>query len=284
MRFRRLEVVLHRVLRYVPIEIASAIGGFGVRTNVRYNLTSILHNARANVRRHKPELPETEVERIVWSYLDNVGRQMAEFSQLHKLIPQNRITFSGFEVASRLVGEVPTISLVLHLANWEVLGPGMKKLGLPIASFYEPPNDPFHLQVAEETRRASDIQLLTPDRQGLREAMTLLNAKKIVAIFPDEARKGRTMAPLFGRPPHDRGNLAIAAKLARRSGAQIVVTHCRRVGGSRFHLTFEAPVFLPEPSTGLLDDIAFLNAQIEPIILSNLDQWYYLDDSIDPLE
>ncbi len=90
-----------------------------------------------------PGLPETEVERIVWSYLDNVGRQMAEFSQLHKLIPQNRITFSGFEVASRLVGEVPTISLVLHLANWEVLGPGMKKLGLPIASFYEPPNDPF---------------------------------------------------------------------------------------------------------------------------------------------
>ncbi len=35
--------------------------------------------------------------------------------------------------------------------------------------------------------------------------MALLNAKKIVAIFPDEARKGRTMAPLFGRPPHDRG-------------------------------------------------------------------------------
>ncbi len=84
----------------------------------------------------------------------------------HKLIPQNRSPSRASRSPPPGRRGSDDLSLVLHLANWEVLGPGMKKLGLPIASFYEPPNDPFHLQVAEETRRASDIQLLTPDRQA----------------------------------------------------------------------------------------------------------------------
>jgi Kdo2-lipid IVA lauroyltransferase/acyltransferase len=128
------------------------------------------------------------------------------------------------------------------------------------------------------------MRLLTPDRHGVHDALTLLRANGTVAIFPDEARRGKTMAPLFGRPPHDRGNLAIVAKLARRTGSQIIVTYSRRIEGARFQLRFEAPVSLPASSKGLLDDIAFLNAQIEPVILRNLDQWYYLDDSIEEIE
>lgn len=277
------EAVLHRVMRHLPIEVTSAIGGFIVQMNVRFNRTSIARNARRNVRRHYPEASDAQVNRIVWHFLDNVGRLMAEFSVLDKLIPARRVTFSGGEAASQRVGQMPTIALVLHLGNWEVLGPGLQKLGVPVATFYEPPPDIFHRKVAEDTRRRFGMRLLTPDRHGVHDALALLKANGTVAIFPDEARRGRTMAPLFGRPPHDRGNLAIAAKLARRTGAQIIVTYSRRIKGARFQLRFEPPVSLPAGAKNLLDDITFLNSQIEPIILRNLDQWYYLDDSIEPL-
>ncbi len=33
----------------------------------------------------------------------------------------------------------------------------------------------------------------------------------------------------------------------------------------------------------LIEDVALLNARIEPIISSHLDSWYFLDDSIEPL-
>jgi len=271
------------LMRHLPVEATSKFGGFVVRTNVRFNLPSIASNARRNVKHHKPEMSDADVDRVVWKYLDNVGRVMAEFSVLHKLIPTGRVTFCGTEAASVRLGQVPTLALMLHLGNWEVLGPALQMFGVPAATFYEPPPNPVHRRIAEERRQNFDLTLLTPDRRGVHDAIMLLRANGIVAIAPDEARDGKTMAPLFGRPPHDRGNLTIAAKLARRTGAQIVVVYSRRLKNTRFRIHVEEPVELPEDNTGLLDDIAFLNSQIEPIILKNLDQWYYLDDSIAPL-
>ncbi len=92
------------------------------------------------------------------------------------------------------------------------------------------------------------------------------------------------MAPLFGRPPHDRGNLAIAARLARKQKCRLAVSHVERLPGCRFRLNITAPFDLPdEPGRTVLDDVAFLNAKIEPIILRNLDNWYFLDDRIDDI-
>lgn len=277
------QAVLHRAMRYLPVEATSAIGSMLVRANVRINRPSIAHNARRNVKLHHPAMSDAEVDRTVRSFLDNVGRLMAEFSVLDKLMPRQRITFSGGEAASANVGRMPTIALVLHIGNWEVLAPGMQKLGIPIATFYEPPADLFQRAIAEDTRLSFGMRLLTPDRQGVHDALALLRENGTVAIFPDEARRGKTMAPLFGRPPHDRGNLAIAAKLARKTGAQIVVAYSRRIKGAWFRLCFEPPIVLPVARNGILADVALLNALIEPIILRNLDQWYYLDDSVEPL-
>lgn len=114
-------------------------------------------------------------------------------------------------------------------------------------------------------------------------ALSILRENGVLALFPDEKRDGTMMAPLFGRLPHLKGNLALAAKLARRTGAQLVVVYCERVEGVRFRLHFEEPFFMDPDSDDALADVAFINSRIEPIILRHLAQWYYLDDSIGPI-
>ncbi|GAU82918.1 lipid A biosynthesis lauroyl acyltransferase [Bosea sp. BIWAKO-01] len=160
----------------------------------------------------------------------------------------------------------------------------MRSLGIPVASFYEPPEDIVQREIAETVRRQFDTKLLSPDRRGIRDSLAILKQNGVVAIFADEARGGRTMAPLFGRPPHGEGNLAIAARLARHTGAQLVVIHCERLPGVRFRLHFGEPFILPAGEHNLFDDVSLLNAAIEPIILKHLNRWYYLDDSIAPLD
>lgn len=279
-----MEKMLHRMMRRLPISTVSSLGASLARLKIRLIDPQVAHKARRNIRRHHPDLPEAEVEALVWRFVENVGRLMAEFAVAHRFAPSGRMELVGVQVARTDVGKVPTIALCLHLGNWELLASAMQMIGIPIASISEVPDNPVHRDIADETRAGFDVRVLSPDRNGLRHALSILKRNGVLAIFPDEKRDDRMMAPLFGRPPHLKGNLAVAAKLARRTGAQLVVVYCERVEATRFRLHFERPFQLEGADEDPLADVALLNGRIEPIILRHLDQWYYLDDSIEPID
>ncbi|KRE15808.1 hypothetical protein ASE63_16405 [Bosea sp. Root381] len=271
-------------MRRLPVGPASALGGQLARLKIRFVTPDVAEKARSNLRRHLPAAPDAELERMVWRFADNIGRLMAEFAISHRFAETGRIEMLGVEEAGARVGQMPTIALCLHVGNWEVVASALQVIGVPIASISEVPGDPLHREIADKTRKEFGVKVLAPDRNGARHALSLLRNNGTVAIFPDEVRDGRMMAPLFGRPPHLKGNLAVAAKLARRTGAQIVLGYCERVGGARFRVRFLPPYTLPPGDGDPLADVALLNDLIEPIVLKHLDQWYYLDDSLAPID
>lgn len=273
----------HRLLRLLPVDWASAIGGYIVRWNVRFNRPEIVAGARDNLRRHRPDLSDSEIDASIHRFADNVGRFMAEFSVLERIGAQGRISIRGHEHALRLDGKAPVLAILLHTGNWEVFGPALRSVGIQTNSIYEPPASAVERRIVEDMRRKLGFNLLGPNHKGLRDALAVLARNKVVTISGDETRNGVVMAPLFGRPPHRHGNLALAAKMARRSGAHIMTAHAQRLQGCRFALHISEPFRLPETGD-LLDDVAFLNARIEPIILSLLDQWYHLDDQVTPVD
>lgn len=279
------EYTVHSALKLAPIGGASAAGSFLARTNVRYFRKEVAEGARRNIAIHHPHLTPPEIEAIVWRFLDNVGRIMGEFSVLHRLAGEGRLAFSGFEPIVAIQGQEPLLAIALHTGNWEAMGAGLQHLGIRTATFYDPPASRSQRRIAIETRQRLGFRLLSPDHQGLRDAIAILKSNGNVIIFGDEARRGHTMAPLFGRPPHDHGNLAIAARLARKLKCRLVVSHVERLPHCHFMLHITEPFHLPDgPNRTLLDDVSFLNGKIEPIILRNLDNWYFLDDRIDPIE
>ncbi len=276
---------LYRLMRWLPVELTSAIGSFVVRLNVKLNRADILAGARHNLKLHDPSLTEPELQKMVWRFLDNVGRVMAEFAILDRLIPEGRVELAFDPAFMAMVGRDPLMAIVLHTGNWEVIPAGLQSAGLSCASFYEPPQSSFQREVAENARTRFGLRLLAPTRRGIQDAITILKARGCVALFGDEARHQTSMAPLFGRKPHDRGNLAIVARLARRTDAHIVTAHCERLGSCNFRLVISKPQPMPAQSNAnRLADVAFLNALIEPIVSANIDRWYFLDDSRAELE
>lgn len=276
------EYAIHYLLRLVPNNVASDFGSFIIRFNVPRHRPQIIEGARRNLRLLYPGITDTEVERRVYNFLDNVGRFMSEFSVLHRIIAPGRVEVVGDAAMLETIRSGPTLALMLHTGNWEVFSPYLASRGIEVSTFYQRPERPAQRWIVERTRQACRMRLFTPDAKGLRDAMRRLSAGGVVSIFGDEARDGIMMAPLLGRPPHTRGNLGIAARLARRSGASIIVGRCVRLERHRFRLEFHCPYRLPDRG-GTVDelaDVAFLNAIIEPMILEYLDQWYYLDDRI----
>lgn len=278
-----LERLLHSCLRWLPIAVVSDLGARLAWLKIRFIDPDVARKARRNLRRHFPGASDGEIEGIVWRFVANVGRLMAEFSVLHRFVPMRHMEFVGAAEARAEIGQVPTIAICLHLGNWEVLAAGLKSIGIPIASVAEIPTRAVHREIAAQTRSGLDVRVLTPDRNGLLRIMSILKANGVVALFADEKRNGNMMGPLFGRPAHLEGNLAMAARLARHTGAQMIVAYSERIGKTRFRLHFCRPIRLEAPAGDPHADVAYLNSLIEPIILRHLDQWYYLDDAIEPV-
>ncbi len=278
-----IERAMHRLLRHLPVPLVSDIGARLAWLKIRFIDPGVAHRARGNLRRLFPELSEAELEKKVWRFVGHLGRLLAEFSVMHRLGSPEHIELVGYEAARTNVGKMPTIALCLHLGNWEVVASALQMVGIPLASISEVPENDAHRDIAEETRARQGVDVLSPDRNGLRRALSLLNRNEVVAIFPDEKRAGVMMAPLFGRPPHAKGNLALVAKLARHTGAQLVIGYCERLEKGRFRIHYSLPFQMEGTNNDVLADVAFLNSRIEPLILQHVEQWYYLDDPIEPI-
>jgi KDO2-lipid IV(A) lauroyltransferase len=275
---------LYHTMRYAPIDLVSDLGSAFVRWSVPRNRPWIIEGARANLTRRWPQAEPAVIDAAIHGFLDNVGRMMAEFAVLPRLHGASRITVTEqFERGAATVKEAPTVAILLHTGNWEVCAAALHARGLSVADFAIPPETWAQRVIATKVRKQLGIKMLSPDARGLLEACRELQNGGAVSIFCDEARDGVSMAPLFGRPPHRKGNLATAAWLARKAKCRLVVVNCRRLHKSRFLIDATDYFDLPPHSdtaiaTKVLDDVAYLNTIIEPVILANLDQWYFLDN------
>ncbi len=277
----RLYLVLYAVLRRLPVDWVSDFGAHLGWFVVRKFKPKTVKGARRNFRRLRPDWSDAEVDAAIDRLYRHIGRVMTEFAILTRLEGEGRITIHNGSALLEARKRGPVIVVSCHTGNWEVGASAMNMLGMKWADFYVPPNSEVQHKLANEIRETFGIKMLPPGRAGVRPAIRELNAGGCLSVFCDEVHFETVMAPFFGREPHIDGNLAIAARLARLTGAQIVVGYTVRTQACRFEVFFEEAIELPKgpqnPSQ-LLDDVKMLNARIEPIVAAHLDQWYFLDN------
>lgn len=278
------DFALHALFRILPIGLCSAIGGaLGRFVGPRSHPEAVVR-ARANLKRIDPTLSDAEVEARIISHFDNAGRVMAEFSILHRLVKSGRITVENAGPLLRRQAEGPLIIVSCHTGNWEASGALLHTAGINWSAIYTPPRRPAQQLIAERVRSQFGVRMLPPGLPGVRPTIRTLEAGGAVSMFCDEVHDGKVMAPFFDRAPHLDGNLAIALRFARLTGAQVFVGHGVRLNGCRFHVTCSDAVALPshtDSDATLLDDVIALNAILEPIVRANCGQWYFLDNAFD---
>ena len=124
--FGLIDYALHYGLRLAPIALCSAVGcALGVLAG-RYRFAAWSARARDNLRRLRPELADDApgLDAAIARMWCQIGRVMTEFSVLHRLWPERRVTLTGAEhVTGARAGGRPVLVMGLHLANWEVIMP-----------------------------------------------------------------------------------------------------------------------------------------------------------------
>ncbi|MFN0041036.1 MAG: lysophospholipid acyltransferase family protein, partial [Burkholderiales bacterium] len=284
---------VHFVLRLLPADAVSAAGSwFGnfCRRHVNFKIGSMrryrAHEALARKNwawlRAQDNDPAV-VEGAMNSAFRNVGRVQCEFAALKKIWHEGRVSVEGAQhLDAARDGSRPIIVVGLHIGNWELIGPSLLDAGHICTAVYQEPPSRFDHYMVVSSRLRWGAKLIPPGRGGGRIALrVLVDRKDVLVIFLDECVDGVVYAPFFGRPARYDGNIAYAARLAAITNAVIIPAYCRRLRDASFRVTFLPPIELVhtgDRKRDLIANVAAINANIEPIVRANLDQWFWIFD------
>jgi lauroyl/myristoyl acyltransferase len=279
-----LNMGIHYSLRMLPIDACSAVGAtLGAFAQVRLRTKDA--RAREVWRRTRPDADSATVDAAMRRLWRNVGRTMAEFSVLDRMWEAGHIEVAGLDnlELARASGR-PLIGLGLHLGNWETIGAALLRLGFQGGSIYVPPDNRFDQVIAAKARRriAPEGAILARPNAAAEAYIMLTKKKQQIVIYADELSRGRVWGPAFGRALRINGNIGNAVRLAKLSNALIIPLYSERLGEqARFRVNALPPMELVDTGNrdaDLMTNITKIDALIDPIIRSRLDQWFFALD------
>lgn len=270
-----------RLLRVLDPVRSSNLGGAAMRW--LGPLFPASRTADANLRLAMPRLSRAERARIIRGTWENLGRTAAELPHLAQLrrCPHG----PGWELEGGEHIEVlraqggPAIFFSAHLGNWEVIGPAVMALGIPLAGFYRAASNRLADEMIGELRREArggDVVMFAKGAPGARSALAHLRTGGFLGMMMDQKMNDGISVAFFG---HDAMTAPALARYALRFRCPVVPIHVVRLGPMRFRLVCDAPLALPSTGDPAADTRAVtlaINQTIEKWIRAAPESWLWL--------
>lgn len=263
------------VFRVLPVSWASALGARTGRVFGRIFRNRNRH-VRANLSMVLPDAPPEEIDRLASGVWANAGAVMAEFTKLHQIADPCR-DFIEIEIMEDIAAyhdpHPPAVFVAPHLANWEINGLAISRLGIRARALYAPLANPWLDRMLLKFRATLGCELVSREA-GLRAFMDALKAGKSPIMVNDRRVEGGKPLPFFGA---DRETSILPARLALRFGVPLVLVETERLPGPRFRFRFHPPLHPRNPTADTdaqtIDLALQINENFEQWIRARPDQW-----------
>lgn len=286
----RFEYILLRLVagfvRLLPLDVATRISAQAWRWLAPRINPKRHQRALANLAIAFPEKTDAERRAICRAHWENLGRVMVETMQLERIYRDpTRITVISETIWRRYKDKLgAAIGVSLHLGNWEFAIWPLAAAGANPAAVYRSVRNPYVDTYLRWQRR----ELYPAGLFGRGKVGDHGDDQKTARLIMDFVRRGGRLGlvcdlydskgipvPFFGKPAKTQ---AIAAMIARRVGARIWMTRCRRVGtGSRFEIELKE-LRVPRTANASADIYGIMTEmqkQYEVWIRETPEQWMW---------
>ena len=274
------------IFRALPLNVATRISASSWRL-----LAPII-----NPKRHKraldnlaiafPDKSEEERLAIARAHWENLGRVMAETMRIDRFLAEpERIDIISQNLFSRYKDKLgAAIGISLHMGNWELAILPFTWAGANPAAVYRSVNNPYVDQYLRDQRKdlypgglfgRGNVGEHGDDQKTARAIMDFVRRGGRLGLVCDLYDRKGIPVPFFGK---DARTQAIAAMIARRVGARIWLSRCKRIGTeSRFEIELKE---LRVPRTAnQAEDIRWImthmQKQFEAWIREAPEQWMW---------
>lgn len=257
--------------RFLPSRLAAAAGSRLFRW--LGPLTRKQRFVARNLELAYPDLGRDDrnaIAREVWS---NFGAVLAEYPHLGRYAARETDALETVlhPKARALLDEGrPAVYVTAHLANWELPGLALSRLGISLSVVYAPQSNPFVDAMLQRHRSALGCAFV-PKTDSIRTLLGALKAGRSVGLLSDQRTDFGEQLPFFGRP----AMTAISpAWLALRQGCPLVPVRVERLAHGRYRVHVLAPLTGDDGSrAGVLALSRRLNALFEAWIRERPGQW-----------
>jgi len=271
-------IVVYSVFRLLPLDWASAFGGWLARTIGPW--LPISGRAVRNLSNAFPEKSPGQIRAIIRAMWDNLGRVAAEYPHLSEISvydPDGPVETSGGEYVDLLREDgAPGIFFSAHLANWEIVSLGATQRGVPVDRVYRQANNRLVEWLYQHGRAAVEGALIPKGSAGARLLLQSLKEGKHIGMMLDQKMNDGIPVKFFGR---DVMTASALAELALRFDCPVVPARVVRLNGARFRLEIEPPLTLVRSGDHQADvaaNMAQVNALIEKWVREAPEQWLWL--------
>ncbi|RLA31529.1 MAG: lipid A biosynthesis acyltransferase, partial [Gammaproteobacteria bacterium] len=125
-----------------------------------------------------------------------------------------------------------------HLGCWEMTSHYAQLHGYRLTALYRPPRQRALAPLIRTRRQRLGATLVPTDTSGIKALLRALRRGECVGILPDQdAGRDGVMAPCCGAPASTR---ILDARLARHSGATLLLAFAERLAGGHYRLRLRA--------------------------------------------
>ncbi|HXR87729.1 MAG TPA: lauroyl acyltransferase [Stellaceae bacterium] len=271
-------VLGYGLVRLLPVDWSSAIGGFLARTIGPH--LGISKRAEINLANAMPELTAEQRRQTLVGMWDNLGRVMAEYPHLDKfrLFEANaRVEFiDGGNVLAARARTQKTIFFGAHCGNWEIAIPAATQLGFEVTGVYRAPNNPVVDRFMLWARGVEGGELVPKGDTGARKALSALREGRALCMLVDQKMNDGIPVPFFGR---DAMTAPALAMFALRYDCTVMPIRMERTRGAHFRIITEPPLALTKTGDNDADQRTLMtevNAIVERWVRERPEQWLWL--------
>ena len=226
-----------------------------------------------------PEMSKAERRRVGRAIWRNMGASAGEYPHVGAFTTRDGqggiglVTDIPAHLEANFSGERLTVFATGHLANWEVLAAAPKLWGVDLAVVYAPISDGIADHRLRAYRELMGSRLLPRDGSA-KTLLRHLHSGRPIGIVADYRVDDGVALPFFDR---SKGTTLSPARLALKTGADLVAVRVERLGPARFRISAEGPL---RPPPGLPDDTARaaammteFNGHLESWIREKPEEW-----------
>jgi len=263
---------LFSVLRLLPLDAASGIGGFlGRKIGPLFSAHRV---AIKNLADSFPEKSEEERTAILTGMWDNLGRVAGELPHLRGKTLISRYTLHGEEHLPKKDEAVLFFSG--HIGNWELLPSVPYRRGTGITIVYRHANNPYVDNIIAKLRASQSDDMIAKGPRGAIKLAKTLKKKKSICMLVDQKMNDGISVPFFGRPAM---TAPAIAQLALHYNLPIIPARVIRNKGVNFDVHVYAPLSYEKTGDAEKDMLAIMtkiNAMMEEWIRAKPEQWFWV--------
>lgn len=229
---------------------------------------------RANLALVRPDLPATEVRRLMRAVPNNAGRTLieiysgAEFAARVATMP---ISGPGLAALDRAQAAGRPVVLVSgHFGNYDAGRAALIARGHRVGALYRPMNNRYFNEHYVRAMQSIGKPMFPRGKKGLAEMVRFLRGGGMLAMLNDQHVYEGARLGFFGR---EAMTALSAAEMALRYDAELVPFYgIRQPDGLTFHILVEAPV--PRGTAEAMTQA--LNDGLEAHVRDHMEQWFWI--------